>query len=474
MIFTIRARREGKDAIFFYDNELNVLSHENGVVYEDSNIKFDYEKMHESFPFSPTNPLKKSKKVSTLKIQLGLSCNYSCEYCSQRYVERAEETSFADIDDFLQKINNLEFDEKEGLFIEFWGGEPFVYWKTLKPLVEKLHVKFESWKRKPRFSVITNGSILNEEKIEWLLNNMDSMAISHDGPGQWVRGPDPLEDKDQALRILRLYNKAKSQAYRLKGMSFNSMLNAENTSRKKIRQFFIDFTGDPNVRIGEGGLVDAYDDGGIKLSLLTKKQQLDFRWESFKELYEHPRDIDFGFPQQVNKINFFIESVLGHKNAKYVGQKCGMDDEHTLAVDLRGNVVTCQNVSSVDINSNGQPHISGNIQDIDSVKITTSTHWRERKECSSCPVLHICQGSCMFVSGEYWYKSYANAYSDAIVKFAIPFELITGHIPYFIDNEFLPDVRKDIFGTILDHKEDDIIPFKSNRKPFPVAVVVEN
>ena len=106
MIFTIRARREGKDAIFFYDNELNVLSHENGVVYEDSNIKFDYEKMHESFPFSPTNPLKKSKKVSTLKIQLGLSCNYSCEYCSQRYVERAEETSFADIDDFLQKINN--------------------------------------------------------------------------------------------------------------------------------------------------------------------------------------------------------------------------------------------------------------------------------------------------------------------------------------------------------------------------------
>ena len=469
MLFKIKARKNGKDGIFTYDNETNILTNDDGWIYKDEKVKF--KNLTESLPFSTLNPLKKSNQVTTLKIQLGLSCNYSCEYCSQRYVERAEETSFSDINEFLQKINYLEFDEKIGLKIEFWGGEPFVYWKTLKPLVEALNKKFSSWEKKPRFSVITNGSILNEEKIEWLLDNMDSMAISHDGPGQWVRGPNPFDDTEHALRIIRLYNKVKSGTRRLKGMSFNAMLNSENRSRKAIRKYFIDFTGDPEVKVGEGGLVDAYDESGIKLSLLTKKQQLDFRWEAFKELYEQPEDEDFGFPNQVMKINGFIQSVLGQKNAKYVGQKCGMDDENTLAVDLKGNVITCQNVSSVDINSNGEAHLSGNIENMQDVKITTSTHWREREECSKCPVIHICQGACMFVSGEYWYKSCANAYSDAIVLFAIGFEKITGHIPYFIDNEFLPDVRKDIFGTILEHKEEEIIPFKSNRKPFPVAIV---
>jgi uncharacterized protein len=77
----------------------------------------------------------------------------------------------------------------------------------------------------------------------------------------------------------------------------------------------------------------------------------------------------------------------------------------------------------------------------------------------------------MFVTGEYWYKSCANSYSDAVVMFAIAFEKITGYVPYFIDNEFLPDVRKDIFGIILKHEEEEIKTFKSNRKPFPIAVV---
>ena len=65
------------------------------------------------------NPLKKSKDISTLKIQLGLSCNYSCEYCSQRFVERPPETNRKDIDAFMEMLDNLEFDEEKGLLVEF-------------------------------------------------------------------------------------------------------------------------------------------------------------------------------------------------------------------------------------------------------------------------------------------------------------------------------------------------------------------
>lgn len=473
MKFSILAVKDGEEKKFFYDNMENILSDESGFVYENPDYKENrYDEYAEEYTvFSPEIPLKKSKTVTTIKIQLGLSCNYSCEYCSQRFVERPEETNFKDIDDFMLKFENLEFDEKKGLRIELWGGEPLVYWKTLKPLVQALKMKFAYWNRKPIYTIITNGSIITDEIVEWLLDNMDGMAISHDGPGQYVRGPDPFDDPEQKERILRLYKTVKSGTRNLKGMTFNSMINAQNQSRKEIREWFVNLTGDKNTMIGEGAFVDAYDDGGVQMSLKTKQDHFDFRQKSFKEIYEIPDGENIGWGQIVTKLNEFMNVVLNHKNAKYLTQKCGMDAEDTMAIDLKGNVFTCQNVSAVSLNSNGKPHLAGNIDSVEDVRVTTSTHWSQRKECSSCPVLHICKGACMFVSGELWEYSCNNAYSDNVTIFALIFEKLTGYIPVYIDGENLPDMRKDIFGTMLEHKEEPKKDFRTGRKPFPVAVV---
>ena len=60
--------------------------------------------------FSPENPIGKSSNVKVLKIQLGLSCNYTCDYCSQRFVERPAETSKKDIESFINQLDNLRMD----------------------------------------------------------------------------------------------------------------------------------------------------------------------------------------------------------------------------------------------------------------------------------------------------------------------------------------------------------------------------
>lgn len=453
MKFKILAvNNENESQIFEYDNDTNILSIDDNI-FGNETISLTHKRAKS---FSPDEPLLKSRKVKTLKIQLGLSCNYSCEYCSQRFVERAEETSFKDVDSFLEKINNLEFSEEEGLRVELWGGEPLVYWKTIVPLVEKLKERFSSWKNPPIFSMISNGSVLTDEMREWILDNLTGFAISHDGPGQYVRGPDPFDDPDQKKQILSLYNEVRSQTRFLKSMSFNSMLNSKNYSRKAIREWFIEQTGYSDVNIGEGSLVDAYDEGGLSLSLLTKKDHFEFRKLAFAEIYNNGKDEAFGWVNVISKVNDLIASITKHKPASSLDQKCGMDDDRTIAVDLKGNVLTCQNVSAVAINANGKPHNSGNIEKFDEVKITTSTHWTKRDHCSACPVLHACKGSCMFVVDEYWEKSCGNAYSDNVVIFAIAFEAITGYIPLFIDAPGLPDMRKDIFGTQLNHIEEPV------------------
>lgn len=456
MKFKILAVKQetGDQKVFFYDNIENILSTEDGFVYNNPDVSFS--NLKEYTPFSPEAPLTKSKYITLLKIQLGLSCNYECEYCSQRFVERADETTKEDVDHFMSKLENLSFSEKDGLKIELWGGEPLVYWKTIVPLVKALKEKFKDWKNPPKYSMITNGSLLTEEINQWLLYNLDSMAISHDGPGQHVRGPDPFQEPETKRLALDLYRKFKGN------MSFNSMINAQNMSRKAVYEWFKEFTGNPNVIIGEGAFVDAYDDGGMSVSLKTKADHFKFRQLAFKEIIES--DADLGFASIKDKLNYFMTNLTGHRHARFVNQKCGMDDRNTLAIDLHGNVLTCQNVSSVSINTNGEAHLSGNIDNMQDVKVKTSTHWSQRKECSNCPVLHICQGSCMFVSGDFWYQTCANAYSDAISIFAMGLYKITGYIPVFIDNDILPDERKDIFGTMLTHAED-------TKKPFPIKIV---
>jgi uncharacterized protein len=422
------------------------LSSEDGFVFEvdQQNLPEDISK-----PFSKENPLKKSRKINKIKIQMGLSCNYSCDYCSQKFVERPPETSKKDIEDFMSMLDVLEFDEEQGVSFEFWGGEPFVYWKTMKPLAEAITEKFSSWKKRPKFSVITNGSILTRDICAWLYYTGFYVSISHDGPGQSVRGPDPFEDEESKKIVLEFYRLMKP----LGRISFNSMLNNKNKSRKKIHEWFIEFTGDPEVPLGEGSLVDAYDSDGMNNILSTKQEHFEFRRDAFNDVFSNDGYIGFGTILQ--KIDGFTNSLLAHRSADVLGQKCGMDDEHTIAIDMRGNVITCQNVSALETSMNGESHLGGNLKDFDNISLKSATHWKNRQECSGCPVLHLCQGSCMFLDGENWKATCDNAYSDNITLFALAFEKITsGYIPIYINNDTLPAERKDIWGTVLTHKEE--------------------
>jgi uncharacterized protein len=466
MIFEIQATRfeDGDKQTFFYDNMANVLKDSDGNIFEYPEEQRTPHLLKPYKPFDKNRPLKKSKLISHLKIQMGLSCNYSCDYCSQKFVERQPETSKKDIDAFMEKMENLHFDEDIGLRVEFWGGEPLVYWKTMKPLAEAIAEKFDGWKTKPQFSIITNGSILTDEIIDWLMMMDFSVAISHDGPGQFVRGPDPFDEPEQKERILGFYRMMTRLG---KSFSFNAMLNSKNQSRKEIYDWFVNLTGDENVMLGEGSLVDAYDAEGISNSLITKQEHFEFRQRAFGELYSTEGKI--GFMGQLGKIDDFINGVLTHRESKYLGQKCGMDDEHTISVDLRGNVMTCQNVSSLEISKNGESHHGGTLDDYSNVELKSVTHWSNRKECPECPVLHVCKGACMFLDEKYWDISCANAYSDNVALFATGFTIMTnGYIPTLIKSDKLPLDRQDVFGTIFEHTEEE-----KTKKVIPIKVVKE-
>ena len=443
-LFKISARREdGVEKEFLYDNINSRLMTVDGVDIVPHDLKIE---TSEAFAVSEKTPaIKTSPK--TLKISLGLSCNYSCEYCSQRFVPHEGETTKDDIGPFMAGLDNWVKTPPE--VVEFWGGEPLVYVKTLKPLAEALRAKYPEI----QFVMITNGSLLNPEINKWLDEMEFSIGLSHDATGQHVRGPDPFQDEDSKNGIIDLYSRLKPKGK----ISFNTMMHRGNQSRAEVQKFWVERFG-PTVNIGEGAFIDPYDEGGFSSSLQSSQEQVAYRIQAFKELRSGSVA---NFDIVISKMNDFLNSIRSRRNAFSLGQKCGMDKEDKIAVDLNGNVLTCQNVSSTSTSMNGQPHKIGHISQFDEIKLNTATHWSKRESCQTCPVLQLCKGSCMFLEGPLWDAGCDNSYSDNIPYFAGTIERVTGFMPYRVEHESLPEDRMDLWS----------IKEKPRAKEFPIPVV---
>lgn len=105
------------------------------------------------------------------------------------------------------------------------------------------------------------------------------------------------------------------------------------------------------------------------------------------------------------RINEFYASIQRRRPIAALGQKCGMDSPDAIAVDLRGNVMTCQNTGAKGA------HKIGQVADFDAIALDTATHFAFRDECMSCPVVQLCKGSCMFLEGEFFKQSCANEFA---------------------------------------------------------------
>ena len=123
-------------------------------------------------------------------------------------------------------------------------------------------------------------------------------------------------------------------------------------------------------------------------------------WSIFEALVEDPNA--FGLGERVNE---FYKSIIRRRPIEALGQKCGMDREDTIAVDLRGNVMTCQNTGAKGA------HKIGHVADFDAIALDTATHFAFRPECMSCPVVQLCKGSCMFLEGDFFAQSCANEFA---------------------------------------------------------------
>ena len=412
-----------------YDPHASLLTHADGRPVDLSPAGFAYaDRKHweRAAVVGPEQPGRKSHRVRRLKVSLGFRCNYSCAYCGQAsQVGQEEPTGLADVDRFLANLDSWsdggDDGKGAGTNIQFWGGEPFVYWKKLKPLAEGIEARWPN----AELSVITNGSVLDDERIDWLDRLDFAVAISHDGPGQALRGPDPFDDPARAAAIRKLFARLHPKGK----ISFNVVLTRDHHSLCSARQWFIDTIGDPSVAVGSEELLLPYDPGGLMLSPMTEEDHKQIRLALLGEIMD-------GSALPVATVWFklqdWFQSLAERRPASALGQKCGMDRDDNIAVDLKGNVYTCQNTGDA-------AHRIGHVEALDEVRLTTSKHWSLREECRRCPVVQLCKGACMYLEGEYWRRGCDNSFTYNLAMLTGALWMLTGKVAVAIDGPMRRD-----------------------------------
>jgi len=378
---------------------------------------------------SPDNPGRKGREIRTLKIQLGLKCNYACTYCNQGAQPHETGGKLEDVQAFLRKLPTW-FDgggsgDGEGVRIEFWGGEPLVYWKQLRVLAGALRSAYP----KARFNIITNGSLLDDDKIELLDTLGFGVGVSHDGPAMRYRGPDPLESPKSRDAIRRLYDRLRPQGR----IGFNCVLHKHNTSLVAVREHIAVRLGvsPAEIPLSTEEILLPYDEGGLTLS---PESDAEHRAYSEAIFWEAVCGQSMSVTTVRSKIEGFFRSIAQGRPASALGQKCGMDRPDNIAVDLRGNVLTCQNTSGA------TRHRIGSIEAFEDIRLNTAHHWSTREECGRCPVLQLCQGACLFLEDRLWKQACDNSFAHNLAVLAAALYWLTRLVLVEIEG---PVLRRD-------------------------------
>lgn len=119
---------------------------------------------------------------SAIVLPIAAQCNLLCPYCFAQTDKGFNFKSFSkqnveDVVDFVIEHNSEE--DKPISFI-FFGGEPLLNFSAMKHTVEYVNRKY--FNRKIGYSITTNGTIVNEEIVKFLIVNNVAVLLSLDGP----------------------------------------------------------------------------------------------------------------------------------------------------------------------------------------------------------------------------------------------------------------------------------------------------
>jgi len=129
---------------------------------------------------------KRKTVVKALCLHIAHDCNLGCRYC---FAEEGEYHGRRALMSFEVGKKALDFliensGSRRNLEVDFFGGEPLMNWETVKRLVTYGRSQEAAHNKRFRFTLTTNGVLLNDEMMEFCNKEMANVVLSLDGRRQ--------------------------------------------------------------------------------------------------------------------------------------------------------------------------------------------------------------------------------------------------------------------------------------------------
>ncbi|BCN29920.1 thioether cross-link-forming SCIFF peptide maturase [Anaeromicropila herbilytica] len=139
----------------------------------------------------------RSTVVKALCLHIAHDCNFACKYCFAEEGEYKGDRSLMSYEvgkkalDFLIKSSG----NRHNLEVDFFGGEPLMNFQVVKDLVKYGREQEQIHNKKFRFTLTTNGLLLNDDIIEFANKEMSNIVLSIDGRKEINDQMRPLSNK---------------------------------------------------------------------------------------------------------------------------------------------------------------------------------------------------------------------------------------------------------------------------------------
>lgn len=152
-------------------DDISVLIKQNKLFSEDKYEELAYEFKNNS------------NVIKALCLHVAHTCNLNCSYCFASQGKYKGDRALMSFEtgkrafDFLIENSGT----RHNLEVDFFGGEPLMNWDVVVKLVEYARSIEKQHNKNFRFTLTTNGVLLDDEKIDFLNENMSNVVLSLDG-----------------------------------------------------------------------------------------------------------------------------------------------------------------------------------------------------------------------------------------------------------------------------------------------------
>ncbi len=121
--------------------------------------------------------------IKALCLHVAHTCNLNCEYCFASQGKYHGERALMSFEvgkralDFLIENSGT----RRNLEVDFFGGEPLMNWDVVKELVSYARVQEKIHNKNFRFTLTTNGILVDDDVIDFCNREMSNVVLSLDG-----------------------------------------------------------------------------------------------------------------------------------------------------------------------------------------------------------------------------------------------------------------------------------------------------